>query len=817
MNVMGYTQRLLISTLFGILFVSPCLAAESIYHTGWIDFNKNGKKDIYEDPCTAIEKRVNNLLSQMTVDEKTMQLVTLYGYQKVLQDKLPTPEWKNKIWKDGIGNIDEHVNGYRSEGSDWPPSEHTKLINEVQKWFIEETRLGIPADFTNEGIRGIAHTKATNFPSQLGVGASWDRQLVRSIGQITGEEGFALGYTNVYSPIIDVPRDPRWGRMVECYSENPFLIAELGIEQARGLKESGIGVTCKHFAVYGIPNGGRDGHARTDPQVTPREMEMFHLYTFERVIKEVGIHGVMSSYNDWDGEPISGSSYFLIDILRKRMGFNGYVVSDSEAVEFLSSKHCVEPDYKNAVRCFIESGGNVRTFFDEPNVFVMPLRENIADGSLSMKIVDSRVSDVLRVKFMLGLFDKPYRNGEEADKIVACKEHKDKALEAARECIVLLKNENSILPLNAKNIKRILVTGPNADEKEAHRCRYGPSNGPVISILEGIREITKDSSEIIYKQGCPHYSKVWPKDEIIFTPLSDEELQGINQAVAAAKDCDLIIAAVGENKRMVGEGYSRTSLDLPPIQNELLYKLHETGKPIIVVLASGRAESINWVQQNCPAVIESWFGGEFTGQAVAEVLFGKYNAGGKLPITFPRSVGQIPLAFPCKPGAQNSQKNADSNGIDKSCVVGPLYPFGYGLSYTKFKYSDLIITPNKTTANTTISVSLNITNTGKMAGTEIVQLYVRDKVSSVTTYEKDLRGFERVYLEPGQTKNVVFTLEPTKHFWLIDRNLDRVVEPGDFEIMLGSSSNDIRLRDNLTITGKNFKCGDSFLSCYGTK
>jgi len=809
-------QKLILSAILLAVLVSGAFAKESIYRNGWIDLNKNGKKDIYEDPCAATDKRVSNLLSQMTTDEKTMQLVTLYGYKKVLTDSLPTSEWNKKIWKDGIANIDEHINGFRSEGLDWPPSTHTEAINKVQRWFIEQTRLGIPVDFTNEGIRGIAHTKATNFPSQLGIGASWNRQLVHSIGQITGKEGFALGYTNVYSPIVDVARDPRWGRTVECYGECPFLIAELAIEQAKGLRESGIGVTCKHFAVYGTPNGGRDGMARTDPQVTPREMESLHLYTFERVIKEVQIQGVMSSYNDWDGVPISGSSFFLLDILRKKMGFTGYVVSDSDAVEYLWNKHRTEPDYKHAAAKFIEAGGNVRTNFSPPDEFVIPLRQAITDGTLSMDIVNARVRDVLAVKFQLGLFDKPYRDAQQADKVVACDEHRQKALQAARESIVLLKNENALLPLKAEKYKRILVTGPNADFEDAMRCRYGPSDGNVISVLHGIRNITKDKAEIIYEQGCTHFSKSWPKDEIIYTPLTTDETAYIQNAFDAAKNCDLIIACLGDSDKTVGESRSRTSLDLPPIQNELIYKLASAGKPIVVVLLNGRPASVNWIQQNCPAIIECWFGGEFAGQAAAEVLFGKYNPGGKLPISFPRSVGQIPQNFPAKPFAQATQsKNACPDGIDRTCVVGQLYPFGYGLSYTTFDYSDLSIAPANAAADKSVSISMKITNTGKLAGDEVVQLYVSDKVSSVTTYVKDLRGFERVHLEPKQTKTVVFTLMPSKDLWLIDRNLDRVVEPGDFEIMLGSSSEDIRLTGNLTVTGKKFKCAESLISGYG--
>jgi beta-glucosidase len=785
----------------------------TIYHDGWIDLNKNAKQDIYENPDQSIDMRIENLLSQMTLEEKTMQLVTLYGYGRVLKDPLPTEDWKHEIWKDGLGNIDEQHNGIGGgkEKFDWPPSLHTETINKTQRWFIEKTRLGIPVDFTNEGIRGICHTKATNFPSPLAMAATWDKELVFKTGQITGREGYSLGYTNVYSPILDVSQDPRWGRMVETYGECPFLVAELGIQQAKGLRSEKIGVTCKHFAVYGIPNGGRDGNARTDPKVAPREMEMIHLYPFERVIGEVGIQGVMSSYNDWDGIPISGNPLFLIDILRKGMGFRGYVVSDSDAVIFLTSKHKVEPDYKGAVRRFIESGGNVRTTFNAPDNFIKPLRESMADGSLPMGTVDDRVRDVLRVKFQLGLFDQPYRDPKQADMLVASKEHKQTSLKAARECLVLLKNSDQTLPLKKEKLNRILVTGPNADEIVVCQSRYGPAHGNVISVLEGIKDAFQ--GEVVYKKGCSHFSKNWPATEVLPLPFGEDEDNSIAEAVEEAKKCDVVIAVLGDSEKTVGESHSRTSLDLPPLQEHFIRQISQTGKPVIVVLLNGRAASINWVNEYCPAVILAWFGGEFMGQAVAEALFGDYNPGGKLPITFPRTVGQIPLNFPSKPGAMAGQgREADPNGSGVSRVIEPLYPFGYGLSYTTFQYSNLKVVPKQLTASETMTVTCDIANTGSVAGDEIVQLYVSDKVSSVTTYVKVLRGFERIHLLPGQTRTVQFVLSPRDHFWLIDQSQKRVVEPGAFEILVGASSTDIKLRQEIAIVGETATVGNSLLN-----
>jgi beta-glucosidase len=808
------TPRLLSGLL---LLVQGTLAQNTtdIYHDGWIDLNKNGKKEVYEEAAQPIDARIEDLLSQMTIEEKTMQLVTLYGWKRVLKDPLPTPEWKNELWKDGLANIDEHINGLYHRGHDWPPSSHVEALNTVQRWFIEETRLGIPVDFTNEGIRGLNHTKATCFPSQLGIGATWNRELVREVGRITGAEGMALGYSQIYSPVMDVPRDPRWGRTVECYSESPFLVTELAIQQVKGLRESGIGVSPKHFCVYSIPNGGRDGHSRTDPHVAPREMEMIHLWPWERLMQEVDLTGVMSSYNDWDGEPVSGSSTFLIEILRNRMGFNGYVVSDSDAVKFIWNKHRIEPDYQGAARSFIESGGNVRTTFNGPDVFINPLRKAIAEGELPISIVDDRVRDVLRVKFKLGLFDRPYREASSADTAIATDASRAQALKAARECIVLLKNENNTLPLDRKKIRRILVTGPNAKEKQICISRYGPQHGNIITVLEGIQTLAGNRTDVVYKEGSSHFSKSWPYNEIIDEPPTDEEQKKIDDAVKAAENCDVIVAVLGDSEATVGESHSRTSLDLPPIQQKLVRALHATGKPVVVVLLSGRPVSINWVNRNCPAILEGWFGGEFMGQAVAEALFGDLNPGGKLPVTFPQSAGQIPLNFPAKPSALAGQgRGNDPNGAGQSRIVAPLYPFGYGLSYTTFSYSDLKIEPKTLTADQTVTVTATIKNTGKRAGDEIVQLYASDLLGSVTTYEKVLRGFERLHLKPGETKTVSFTLKPSRDLWLIDRTRHRVVEPGEFDIKLGASSTDIRLSGRFKITGEPLIVGDSYWSAF---
>lgn len=778
-----------------------------MYHKGWIDFNKNGIKDVYEDPSAPVEARIENLLGQMTLEEKTCQMVTLYGYKRVLKDDLPTAEWKQSLWKDGIGAIDEHLNGFQQWGlppSDnpyvWPASRHAWALNEVQRFFVEETRLGIPTDFTNEGIRGIESFRATNFPTQLGLGHTWNRKLIHQVGLITGREARMLGYTNVYAPILDVGRDQRWGRYEEVYGESPYLVAELGIEMVRGLQHNHqVTSTGKHFVAYSNNKGAREGMARVDPQMSPREVENVHVYPFRRVIQEAGMLGIMSSYNDYDGFPIQGSYYWLTTRLRGEMGFRGYVVSDSDAVEYLYTKHGTAKDMKEAVRQSVEAGLNVRCTFRSPESFVYPLRELVKEGGLSEELINDRVRDILRVKFLVGLFDSPYQTDlAGADKEVEKAENEAIALQASRESIVLLKNESEVLPLDINQIKRIAVCGPNADEEGYALTHYGPLAVDVTTVLEGIQAKVEGRAEVVYTKGCELVDAHWPESELIDYPLTAEEQAEIDRAVENARQSDVAVVVLGGGQRTCGENKSRSSLDLPGRQLQLLQAVQATGKPVVLILINGRPLSINWADKFVPAILEAWYPGSKGGTALADILFGDYNPGGKLTVTFPKSVGQIPFNFPCKPSSQvDGGQNMGPDG-NMTRVNGALYPFGYGLSYTTFEYSDLEISPKVITPNERVQVSLKVTNTGKRAGDEVVQLYTRDVISSVTTYEKNLAGFERIHLRPGETQTVTFTLD-RKHFELLNADMKWVVEPGEFSIMAGASSEDIRLSGMLQV------------------
>lgn len=786
--------------LGGLLLAFPAEAQnKNIYHKGWIDFNKNGVKDIYEDSSQPVEKRVENLLQQMNINEKTCQLATLYGYGRVLKDSLPTENWKNEIWKDGIANIDEMLNGVGGksklvEQMLYPFSNHAEAINKIQKWFVEETRLGIPVDFSNEGIHGLNHTKATPLPAPIAIGSTWNKELVYRAGEIVGQEARALGYTNVYAPILDVVRDPRWGRTLECYGEDPYLIASMGIQMVDGIQSQGVASTLKHFAVYSVPKGGRDGNCRTDPHVAPREMHQIYLYPFKKVIREAHPMGVMSSYNDWDGVPVTASYYFLTELLREEYGFDGYVVSDSEAVEFVHTKHRVAETYDEAVRQVLEAGLNVRTHFTPPSDFIMPIRRLIEEKKISMATIDKRVSEVLSVKFRLGLFDHPYvEKTKESDKVGGVDRNMDFVKHMQQQSLVLLKNNGNLLPLDKNRIKKILVTGPLADESNFMESRYGPNRLEKVTVLKGLRNYLQGSVEVDYAKGCDIINEGWPSTEILPEPLSDSEKDGIQNAVEKAEDCDVIIAVLGEDEYRTGESRSRTSLDLPGRQQELLEALYATGKPVVLVLINGQPLTINWADKYIPSILETWFPSCQGGTVIAETLFGDYNPGGKLTVTFPKSVGQIELNFPFKPGSHGSQPESGPNGSGSTRVLGELYPFGHGLSYTSFEYSDMNVSPLEQGTQGNYTITFNITNTGKRQGDEVVQLYVRDKYSSVITYDSVLRGFERVSLNPGETKQVTFELTP-EDLQLLDRNMQWTVEPGEFEFMIGASSKDIKLR-----------------------
>lgn len=788
-----------IATTLTLLSLSP-LAAD-IYKDGWIDRNKNGEKDPYENPELSTDERIADLIGQMNMDEKTAQMGTIYGHKRILKDTHPTEKWKNEVWKDGIGNIDEHCNGVKGVLDMTGHAEHADLLNIIQRWFAEETRLGVPVDFTNEGIRGVCHNNASNFPTQIGVGATWDRDLVRRIGEITAKEGKALGYSNIYSPILDVVRDPRWGRTVECYGESPYLVGELGKQQCLGIQSQGVGSTVKHFATYSHPSGGRDGKGRTDPQIPFRDMHQILMHPFEKVIKEAQPWGAMSSYNTYDGVAVTGSPYFLTELLREQYGFKGYVVSDSGAVSRLESQHKTAADFETAVVQAVNAGLNVRTTFQDTKKFVLPLRKVVAEGRISEETINSRVSDILRVKFELGLFDNPFADPEKVEEIIHIPEHEAATLEAARKAMVLLKNDG-ILPLDPSAYGTILATGPCADDALPMISRYGPGASDVITPLAGLKNYLGDKVEVLHSKGCHYFDKQFPESDVLPTAPDAEAQAEIDEALKLAEKSDLIIAYLGDTHDTVGESKTRLSLDLPGHQTLLVQELVKTGKPVLVVLMLGRSASVNWIDQNIPGILCAWHGGEKVGQAITETLFGDNNPGGKLPITFPKGVGQVPLAFPHRNGAWGGQsKGHDPNGWGRSRVLGPLYHLGHGLSYTSFEYGEATVTPANPTEDDEITITTEVTNSGERDGDTVVQLYIKDEVGSIAPFEKILRGFERVPLKAGETKTVTFKVNPKRDLKMLDINNDWIVEPGKFTVMIAESSSeeDIKQTSEFTI------------------
>lgn len=782
-----------------LLFNNPLAAQEQqgIYHETWIDFNKNGKMDPYEDPSLSIDRRVNDLVKRMNINEKASQLTTLYGSNAVLKDPLPTEDWKNEVWGHGIANIDEHLTGLRNDMEyALPFSKHIKSRDSVQRFFVEQTRLGIPVDFTNEALAGVQHAEATAFPREIALGSTFNKDLIHQIGIIEGQEAKALGYTNIYSPEIDVSSDPRWGRVLSTYSSSPFLTGVFGTEMVKGIQSQGIASTLKHFAVYSIPIGGRDGGVRTHPQVAPREMREIHLAPFRKTITEAHPMGVMASYNEYDGVPIIASKKFLTDILRTTYGFDGYVVSDSEAVEYVWNKHHVAQDYQDAIKQVLEAGLNVRTNFTEPEEYIKPLISAIKNKKVADSTVNKRVAEVLKVKFKLGLFDQPYiKDTLPASKIVHNAAAQKTAVRAAHQSIVLLKNDtlesthSPILPLDPKSLKTLAIIGPNAKEKKSLHTRYGPPKFEVKSIYEGIKEDLPEHVNLRFAKGVEHTDPHWPKSDIISFPLDKTEKKSISKAVKIAKKADAVILAVGDNDKTVGEFYSRLSLDLPGHQKELVKAIAATKTPTVMILSNGRPVSINWADEHIPGIIESWYLGEASGQAISDVLFGRYNPGGKLSIPFPKSAGQAPLSFPMKP-ADEASGQAREEGL--------LYPFGHGLSYTKFVYKDLTLPSPQAHQGEKIEISFSITNTGHTEGDAVPQLYLHQETSSVTTYVKKLRGFKRVTLAPGETKQINMSLSP-EDLKIWDRNMNFTAEPGSYKVLIGKSAEDIVLKKSFEL------------------
>ncbi|MBB6129711.1 glycoside hydrolase family 3 N-terminal domain-containing protein [Mucilaginibacter lappiensis] len=724
----------------------------------------------YQNAALPVEKRVADLLSRMTVAEKIKQLDMYSGHEVANMKGHESVSYSDSsrisIGTEGIGSVHDL----------YPLT--SDISNQIQRYAVEHTRLGIPVLFIEEGLHGYSGLGSTTFPVPLALAGAWDTTLVHQAGRIIATEMRAHGVAMVLGPVLCLPRDPRWGRVEETYGEDPYLAAADGVAMVKGLQGNKVSdpdavlAEPKHFAVHGIPEAG----SNTAPvNMGEREARSSFLYVFEKAIKEGGALGMMAAYSELDGIPCVDNKWLLKDVLRKEWGFKGFVLSDLGAIKMSMVNHRVAANTADALAQTLAAGLDMQ-FYDFPHTELMSaIKKALATKQLSINELDRAVGDVLRVKFMLGLFDHPYVDESLIKKVFHTEASQAVALKAAQEGISLLKNNNGLLPLNS-NTHSVAVIGPLA--ASTYLGGYANTEGKGVAILEALKQKAGSDMKIEYEAG-------YSTKDTSAAKQSDE----LQKAVGLVNHSDVAVVVLGEDIGEVGEGKDRSNLDLNKRQTRLIEALQQTGKPIAVVLFNGRPLCINFVAKKIPAIVESWFLGEAGGSAIADVLLGKINPSGKLPMTFPRSTGQIPYYYNHKPTSRHVYVDQDTSA---------LFPFGHGLSYTAFAYSGLNFSQKSIPVNGSVNISVTIKNTGKVAGTEVVQFYIRDVVSSVTTPIKSLKGFSRISLKPGESGKAQFKLS-TEELKIWNREMKHVVEPGEFKVMVGSSSEDIRQRGSFWV------------------
>ncbi len=756
----------------------------------------------YRNPALPPDQRVADLLSRMTLDEKIAQMVCVWQKKA---DTLLDADGAFDLQKARASFGDGHGLGQVGRPSDAGKGkdarEMAELTNAIQKFFLEHSRLGIPVIFHEECLHGQAAIGGTSFSQPIGLAATFNPELAEALFAMTAGEARSRGTHQALTPVVDVARDPRWGRVEETYGEDPYLVAQLGMAAVRGFQgdasfkdKKRVIATLKHFAAHGQPESGINC---APVNVSLRVLRETFLYSFKEAIQKAGAISVMASYNEIDGVPSHANAWLLRDVLRREWGFKGFVVSDYYALWELADRpdthgHRVAKDRKEAALLSVKAGVNIE--LPEPDCY-LHLAELIREGALHESQLDELVAPMLYWKFKLGLFDDPYVDPAEAERVVGCDANRQLALQAARETITVLRNEKHLVPLNPNRIKSVAVIGPNADREllggYSGRPRY------YTSVLEGIRSKVGNRVKVPYAEGCKiTIGGSWNQD-LVTLSNPDEDRKLIQEAVQVARRADVVVLAIGGNEQTSREGWSknhlgdRTSLDLIGRQEELARAVIATGTPVIVLLFNGRPLSINYLSQHAPAIFECWYLGQETGNAIADVLFGEYNPGGKLPMTIPRSAGHLPAFYNYKPSARRGYLFDD---------VSPLYAFGYGLSYTTFAFKNVRLEKTSMRRDDSTRALVDVTNTGKRPGTEVVQLYIRDRVSSVTRPVKELKGFQKISLKPGETKTVALDITPDS-LAFYDINMEYVVEPGEFEIMVGSSSRDTDLQKVvLTVT-----------------
>jgi beta-glucosidase len=740
----------------------------------------------YKNKNLLPDERAKDLLARMTLDEKVMQLQCFWIQKaKLVNDKGVFDEAKAKdVIKNGLGELARLNENEGPISLGYHPKEAAVLYNSIQKYFIEKTRLGIPVMVHEESLHGQQTQDATNFPIPIGLASTWNENLMTEIFSNVAEEVRARGGQHVLAPVIDIVRDPRWGRTEETLGEDPFLTARLAIAQIKAyqgsnnyLGKNNVAVTLKHFGVHGQSEGGLNVSPSNIDERTAREV---FFKPFEACIKEAQPMSVMACYNEIFGLPAHINKYLLTGILRKEWGFKGLVVSDYFAIKDVQTLHKVTPLIDEAGLLAFKAGVDMET--PDPDGFVN-IKKMVNEGKITMKELDEKVNRILITKFRMGLFDNPYVDADKAEAIVGSTQKRAMAYKAAQEAMVLLKNDNNFLPLDKKAIKTIALIGPNAD-----KCLLGgySSNPRVrISPLQAIKEKYGSSINVLYAEGVKITDKNnWFADTINMADNGDVKAK-IAEAVAIAKQADVVVLFVGGNESTSREGWGGNHLgDLPTLellngQNELINEIAATGKPLCAFVNSGPPLSISNLVSKVPAIVQCWYLGQESGYAMADVLFGEVNPSGKLPVSFPRTVGHIPAYYNYKPSARR--------GYNLGFEVTPLFAFGHGLSYTNFEYGKPQLSNNTIKKNGTAIISVEVKNTGNRKGAEVVQMYIRDEFASVPRPVKELKGFKKIMLEPGQSQTVTFTIVP-ELLSFYDVNMKWIVEPGDFTIMIGTAS-----------------------------
>ncbi len=760
----------LILTLTVILAISAC------------DTGQKNAEPVYMDPDQPIDNRVEDLLSRMTLEEKVGQINWPCVYMDKYGKDIPAKQEGVRKYVVGDligigpgGGFFTLANEISREGS----RQQAEVFNELQQLALDKTRLKIPLMQVEEGTHGYMAPGATIFPEGLGLGATWNTDLIEDVYSAAAKEARAVGVHQLFTLVIEPNRDPRHGRNQQTYSEDPFLCSRIAESIVYGAQGNDISANDKVIAGlchYPGQTQGLNGINRGSMDLSERTIREIFLPPWEAGVKKAGALGVMATHPSINGYPNHGSEKYLTTILRDELGFKGNVLSEGSNTGTLIYERVVATE-KEAGPIVLNAGVDVNITFESG--YMEDMIENINEENVSMDLLDRAVRRILRLKFQLGLFENPFVDVERAVGIVHNKEHQDLALEASREGIVLLKNENDLLPLD-KNIHSIAVIGPNADERENLLGDYIPKRllYEAVTVLEAIKGKVSPETKVNYVKGCN---------------VLDSTLNEIPAARAAASMADIAIVVVGEDERTDGESDDAADLDLTGYQADLIKAVHGTGTPTIVVLISGRPLTIRWTAEHVPAIIEAWMCGERGGEAIADVLFGDVNPSGKLPVTFPRHVGQLPFYYNYKPAKFNRHWRAYV-----TYPLTPLWEFGYGLSYTEFEYSNLQISPKTINPEDNVNIRLDIKNVGDLAGKEVAQLYIDDVISSVVTPIIELKGLEKISLEPGEQKTISFQLRPYD-LSMLNMSMERVVEPGNFEVMIGRSCKDIRLKGSFEV------------------